>query len=379
MRAYKILSFSLVILLIAVVFAGAVAVPAAAQYDTMQYRYNAAHTGDYSPVAGPVPSNGQLKWNYTTEGGVWSSPAVANGVVYVGSVDDNVYAINATTGAKLWNYTTRAAVLSSPAVANGTVYVGDYESVYALNATTSAKLWNYTTGDYLFSSPAVANGVVYMGSADYNVYALNASTGAKLWNYTTGGAIDSSPAFANGVVYVGSRDDNVYAINATTGTKLWNFKTGDILLSSPAFAKGVVYVGSVDDNVYAIGTESVSKQTELSLSGVQIHVTSSSPPAKVAITYAFSGTLTTTQPKPVGIANAKIYLQWSKDNTNWSPATPTPAVTNANGAYVFKGSLAPGTYYFRTAYNGSSSYGASFSRVVKVSVSSTGSSVVSYV
>ncbi len=89
MRAYKIVSFSAAILLIAVLFAGAVTVPAAAQYDTMQFHYNVQHTGDYSPVAGPVPSNGQLLWNYTTRGSVESPPAVANGVVYVGSTDNN--------------------------------------------------------------------------------------------------------------------------------------------------------------------------------------------------------------------------------------------------------------------------------------------------
>ncbi|MGP8012380.1 MAG: hypothetical protein ACLPI9_07900 [Halobacteriota archaeon] len=49
MQVNKILSFSVVILLITVVFAGAVTVPAAAHTDAMQYRYNAAHTGDYSP------------------------------------------------------------------------------------------------------------------------------------------------------------------------------------------------------------------------------------------------------------------------------------------------------------------------------------------
>ena len=50
---------------------------------------------------------------------MFSSPAVANGMVYVGSEDNNVYALNATTGAKLWSYTTGGEVLSSPAVANG--------------------------------------------------------------------------------------------------------------------------------------------------------------------------------------------------------------------------------------------------------------------
>ena len=89
-----------------------------------------------------------LKWSYTTGGDVASSPAVANGVVYVGSDDDNnVYALNASTGAKLWSYTTGGEVDSSPAVANGVVYVGSYDgNVYALNASTGALLWSYTTG-----------------------------------------------------------------------------------------------------------------------------------------------------------------------------------------------------------------------------------------
>jgi outer membrane protein assembly factor BamB len=88
-----------------------------------------------------------LKWSYTTESGVPSSPAVVNGVVYVGSIDNNVYALNARTGAKLWSYTTAMEVYSSPAVANGVVYVGSADNnVYALNARTGAKLWSYRAG-----------------------------------------------------------------------------------------------------------------------------------------------------------------------------------------------------------------------------------------
>ena len=64
-----------------------------------------------------------------------SSPAVANGVVYVGSDDNNVYALNATTGAKLWSYTTGGDVVSSPAVVNGVVYVGSDEATSTPSAT----------------------------------------------------------------------------------------------------------------------------------------------------------------------------------------------------------------------------------------------------
>jgi outer membrane protein assembly factor BamB len=59
-------------------------------------------------------------------------PTVANGVVYVGSADDNVYALNAETGAKLWSYTTDYGVYASRAVADGVVYVGSENGkVYA--------------------------------------------------------------------------------------------------------------------------------------------------------------------------------------------------------------------------------------------------------
>jgi len=100
----------------------------------------------------------------------------------------------------------------------------DDHNLYALNATTGAKLWNYTSRGWVESSPAVANGVIYVGSDDQlatagNVYAINAATGAKLWNFTTGGEVHSSPAVVNGLLYVGSEDGKVYAIgNAATAT-----------------------------------------------------------------------------------------------------------------------------------------------------------------
>jgi len=58
------------------------------------------------------------------------------------------------------------------------VYVGsDDNNVYALSAKTGAKLWSYTTGGYVDSSPAVANGMVYVGSDDDNVYAFGLPDG----------------------------------------------------------------------------------------------------------------------------------------------------------------------------------------------------------
>jgi len=103
-----------------------------------------------------------------------------------------------TSITKRWSFRTGDYVFSSPAVANGVVYVGsDDRTVYALDAATGAKRWSFRTGESVDSSPAVANGVVYVGSDDGTVYALDAATGAKRWSFRTGG-FDSSPAVALG-------------------------------------------------------------------------------------------------------------------------------------------------------------------------------------
>jgi outer membrane protein assembly factor BamB len=225
----------------------------------------AANTPAHAQTSGPSPADwtqfhrdNMQRWNpYETVIGVnnvaglglkWKTPivgsfasAVVNGVIYTGSHDGNVYALNASNGAKLWSYTTGGQVDASPAVANGVVYVGsEEENVYALNASTGAKLWSFATGNFFISSPTVANGVVYVGTDDGNLYALNATTGAKVWSYTTGGTVES-PAVVNGIAYVSSYDGNLYALNASTGTKLWNYTAGGSV-QSPAVANGVVYI-----------------------------------------------------------------------------------------------------------------------------------------
>jgi len=51
--------------------------------------------------------------------GILTAPAAPNGIVHVGSADNNVYALDAKTGVKLWNYMAGNGVNSSPTVAYG--------------------------------------------------------------------------------------------------------------------------------------------------------------------------------------------------------------------------------------------------------------------
>uniref|UniRef100_A0A7C3FBI8 Pyrrolo-quinoline quinone repeat domain-containing protein n=1 Tax=Candidatus Methanomethylicus mesodigestus TaxID=1867258 RepID=A0A7C3FBI8_9CREN len=220
--------------------------------DWAKFRHDIANTG-HSPSSAQITN--QTNWVYTSPGAIRASPAIANGVVYVGSFGGSVYAVNATTGALLWSYLTGGHIWSSPAVSNGIVYVGANDNyLYALNAATGEKLWAFDTGGAVFSSPAIYEGTVYIGSIDNRVYALNAATGTQFWNYTTGGQVRASPAIAEGVLYIASEDGYIYALNAFTGANLWVSPTypGDsYTCSSPAVSGGIVYVGAWDGKLYA--------------------------------------------------------------------------------------------------------------------------------
>lgn len=177
--------------------------------DWPMFRNDSQHSGYSTSTA---PKTNATLWDYATDSLVTSSPAVADGKVYVGSGDNASYCFDAFNGTLIWNFTT-GYITSSPAVAGGNVYIGSQEgSIYCLNALTGTSVWNFTTGGPIFSSPAVANGKLFIGSEDHVLYCLNASTGTSVWNYTTSGLIDGSPSVAYGNIYIGSTDEKVYCV-----------------------------------------------------------------------------------------------------------------------------------------------------------------------
>lgn len=131
----------------------------------------------------------------------------------------------------IWSFESGAALQSSPAIGqNGVIYFGSYDgNLYALNPD-GTKRWQFPTGGLIFSSPAVApGGTIYVGSYDHKLYAIH-SDGSKKWEFATGGIVWSSPAISeDGTVYIGSGapDNKLYALNPD-GTVKWRFETGGI-------------------------------------------------------------------------------------------------------------------------------------------------------
>jgi outer membrane protein assembly factor BamB len=256
--------------------------PTLGHAQTVMFRGNAEHGGVYNSASPPLKT---LAWKFRTRGRVISSPLVVGDVVYAGSSDGSLYAINRADGTQRWKFDTRGPVASSPALHNGLVYVSSVDgNIYAIDATTGTAKWTFATKgerrftapgihgaiprtermpdpfDVFLSSPVIANNVVYIGSGDQNVYALDAATGAVKWTFTTGDVVHATPAVANGVVYVGSWDRNVYALDAASGKERWRYTTGNDtviynqigIASSAAVANGIVFVGGRDGKFHAI-------------------------------------------------------------------------------------------------------------------------------
>jgi outer membrane protein assembly factor BamB len=251
--------------------------------NAVMFRGDLRHTGVYKGTG--VPKLNRVKWKFHTAGRVISSPAVVNGVAYIGSTDCYLYAVDIASGAQKWKFETKGWVVSSPAVQDGTVYFASYDSnLYAVDASSGQLKWKFQTGgerryigkhlhylqpaaesmpdpwDIYLSSPSVANGTVYFGSGDGNVYALDAKSGTLKWKVQTGDVVHSSAAIADGTLYIGSWDRHLYALDAATGTEKWRFQTGDDseahnhigIQSSPVVVDGVVYFGSRDAYAYAL-------------------------------------------------------------------------------------------------------------------------------
>ncbi|MBS1532977.1 MAG: PQQ-binding-like beta-propeller repeat protein [Bacteroidetes bacterium] len=326
-----------------------------AHAQTSMFRAVQEHTGVYADNGHAVL--GAISWKYQTSGKIFSSPAVCHGVVYIGSEDHYLYAIDEHSGKLLWKFETGGAVHSSPAVYNGTVFFGSFDGFYyAVNCVNGKLVWKFKTGgekrvgarglwtmkpvntymddpfDFFLSSPVVApdtkNPVVYFGSSDGNVYALNANNGRKLWAFKTNGVVHTSPALYKGKLYFGSWDTYLYALDAKTGKLAWKFETGkqpvyhllEGIQGSPACAGGLVFTGARDGFLYALDAASGKLKWKYDAKGSWVITT---PAIKNNVVYAT--TSDTYLFLGLDAQTGKVKLQYKTNGYNYS----SPAIAGS--------------------------------------------------
>ena len=199
---------------------------------------------------------------------LWADPVLANGMVYVGSFNGGMYALDAVSGELRWSFAAGDVIRGPAVVVKDTVYFGSKDHhIYALDAITGALHWRYKTEGEVWLGPVVSAGLVLQGPSDRHLHALEAATGELRWRYTAGSDRWSRPVVANGAVYATVNEDpsefyqqgsnlerirhhgSVIALDARTGRLLWAYRTaGDA--SGPVIVDGVVYVAASDERSY---------------------------------------------------------------------------------------------------------------------------------
>lgn len=237
--------------------------------------------GKWATELEPLPAGGWFQ--PSSFAAIYSTPAVDGSMVFAGSYlltgsaeRGRIFGLNAETGAIVWTYPVRgtlnANVIGSIAAADGIVYAGTTDNkIYALDATTGDLKWKapFTTGNQVWAGPVVSGGVVYAGSFDKKLYALDAVTGAEKWPqpYETDGAITSSALVYNGTIYVGSYNRHFYALNAADGSLKWDFTAERGFWATPTVAGNAIFIPCLDGKVYVVETSTGRDLGSVSLSG----------------------------------------------------------------------------------------------------------------
>lgn len=260
---------------------------------------------------------GEEKWEKTLKGSVTTSPVISNEMLYFCTDDGFCYGVDKNTGHEHWvmspeerdlnasNCDKCALRFSQPIVEDTILYVGSLDrNLYALDAQTGVIKWSFKTGNSILNAPTISNGKIYLGSNDGNIYVIDAQTGIELLNFSIPPSlnknsepgiyatplVDSTTIYAvNGsllAIDISSGDirwqfssqsplgqiignpsifensiitptmDAIYAIDKATGEPIWKFShiKGGIFFS-PVLENGNIYFGDSSGYLYIINAE----------------------------------------------------------------------------------------------------------------------------
>jgi outer membrane protein assembly factor BamB len=254
------------------------------------FRGNPEQTG---VTAAKLPAKLETLWTFKAGDAFESTVAVSGGVVYAGSMDEHVYAIDLAKGTQKWKYKA-GPFKAPPAVRDGSVYIGDLDgNFHCVDAIKGTKKWSFETGaevgganfyrdDILFTShdenlycvskdgkqrwkfktdgpiygaPAVADGKTFLVGCDSQMHVIDVAKGKEIRSVELGGQTGASASVLGDLLYVGTMSNVVKAIDWKKGAVVWTYKSGrnsQAFFSSPAATNKFIVIGSRDRRVHAI-------------------------------------------------------------------------------------------------------------------------------
>lgn len=205
--------------------------------------------------------DGKALWSTSTNGKIFSTPAISRDRVFIGSTDKNVYCLDLHSGQIIWTRPTGKSIVASPSVVEGTVFIGGSDGTFrALDAENGMLLWEYPhISGFMESKPYADSSQVVAGSWGNELYSFHPGTGKVQWiweNKQQGRSYSPAatwPVKAHGKIFITTPERKCYAIDALTGKTVWEAGGGreSIGLSEDGQQ---VYVKTMFDSLYAFLT-----------------------------------------------------------------------------------------------------------------------------
>ena len=235
------------------------------------------------------------EWEVRLPDAIVGGPVLAQDLVLVGSEDGNFYAFNAADGTEVWTFPTEGRregkgkgkqIWSTPAVSDGVVYFGAMDDyVYALSldeglGRQERLLWKYRTDGAVNSTLLVLDDVVIVGSFDRRLYALDAKTGGPpRWSFKADAWFWAGPVSDGSLIFASSMDGKVHALrlDRQEGDRPeWVRDVGGAIVSTPFLVEDKLVVATEDGELFQLSTSNgivqeipieIGKAVRSSLSG----------------------------------------------------------------------------------------------------------------
>ena len=191
---------------------------------------------------------GEQMWAFETAGPVNGSQAIDERFTFVAGCDRPfLRVVDVDAGEQHAEIPLQDSLLiASPALVGSVLYFGTPDGeVIALDWQTEEHVWKYSDPkrqQEIHSSPAVTDALVLIGSRDKRLHAIDRLTGERMWLFETRGPIDSSPVVVGERIFFGSADRNVYGIDLS-GQEVFKHNTGHRISGSPAVGEGHLVIG----------------------------------------------------------------------------------------------------------------------------------------
>jgi len=208
-----------------------------------------------------MPSTGMSCSQTSRPTPIYGTPAVFQDLCYVAAYSGRVYALNIITGRERWVYPKEGymgAIVASPVVAGDTIYVSSSDGkVHALDATYGELKWSSEPlGEKLWITPAIEGDTIYVSTFEGYIYSLSTKDLSLLpWTFKANVGFVSSPVIYQDTIFVGAFDNNLYAIKIGESEPIWRFCGGEWFWATPVVKDGIVYAGCLDGKIYAINAK----------------------------------------------------------------------------------------------------------------------------